>query len=85
MAKIMIVPTKDYEILKKYLQPSVVLIPESILTSFPPEAQAKARELVWRGDIDYDFGGEPDISMDVILNEGSYTYAELLGSEGGDD
>lgn len=85
MAKIMIVPTKDYEILKKYLQPSIVIIPEPALASFPPKAQAKARELVGCGDVDYDFGGEPDISMDVILNEGSYTYTELLGSEGGDD
>ena len=41
MAKIMIVPASDYEVFKKYLFPSVVLIPEHFLNTISPEAKNK--------------------------------------------
>lgn len=87
MTKVMIVPASDYEILKKYLDPAVVLIPETILSSFPPEAQKKALELSEAGTY-YDFGGEPSINMDIILSKDAYAYNELLRKEdedGGSD
>ena len=84
MAKVMIVPASDYEILKKYLDPAVVLIPETILSSFPPEAQKKALELSEDGAY-YDFGGEPGINMDVILCKDSYAYNKLLQTEDKDE
>ena len=45
MAKIMIVPASDYEVFKKYLFPSVVLIPEHFLNTISPEAKNKVQEL----------------------------------------
>lgn len=78
MAKIMIVPASDYEVFKKYLLPSVVLIPESFLNTIPPEAKNKVQELEQCEDVYYDFGGEPDINMDIVLCEDSYAYNELI-------
>lgn len=85
MAKIMIVPTADYKILRKYLHPSVVLIPESTLNTISPQVQAKARTLEQCEDVPYDFGDEPDIRMDVILCEESYACSELLLDKGEDE
>ena len=75
MAKIMIVPASDYEVFKKYLFPSVVLIPEHFLNTISPEAKNKVQELE---DVHYDFGGEPDINMDIVLCEDSYAYNKLI-------
>lgn len=82
MAKIMIVPASDYEVLKKYLFPSVVLIPEPFLNTIPPEAKNRVQELERREDVRYDFGGEPDIGMDIVLCKDSYAYNELIQGRG---
>ena len=78
MAKIMIVPASDYEVFKKYLLPSVVLIPEHFLNTISPEAKNKVKELERCEDVHYDFGGEPDINMDIVLCEDSYAYNKLI-------
>lgn len=81
MAKVMIVPNEDYNILKKYLgveDGKLVLIPESSLISFPPAAQTRCRELTNVDDVVYDFGDEPDICVDLVLSEDSYAYGVLI-------
>lgn len=79
----MIVPTEEYNILKKYLgandKVGLVLVPEESIRSFPPIAQAKCRELAYEEDVPYDFGGgDPDIQIDLILSQESYAYGDLL-------
>lgn len=80
MAKIMIVPTADYNILKKYLGAGVglVLVSEESLRSLPSAAQSRCRELEKEDDVPYDFGGEPDVCIDFIHCTDSYAYGELL-------
>jgi len=82
MAKVIIVPTEDYNILKKYFGASregcLVLVPEKALNSFSTAAQARCRKLAAKSDVQYDFGGEPDVCIDLILCEDSYAYGALL-------
>lgn len=86
MTKLMIIPAEEYKILNKYLFSDVILIPEPALNALPPEAQAKAQELAKCGDIPYNFGGNADISVDIIFGKFSRAYEELLRdkSEGAD-
>lgn len=81
MATIKIVPTKDWEILKKYLYAdnygAVVLVPEENLQNFSDE-QAETLRSNDNGDTFYGFGGEPDIAIDVMKSPGTFCADEIL-------
>lgn len=83
MAKLVIIPEEDYDVVKKYLPSSgfpdsVVLVPETVIegSDFPAETAAKLRELDGQ-PIDYDFGGEADLFVDVITDKDHYALASL--------
>lgn len=83
MAKLVIIPEEDYDVVKKYLPSSgfpdsVVLVPETVIegSDFPAETAAKLRELDGQ-PIDYDFGGEADLFVDVIPDKDHYALASL--------
>ena len=82
MSILKIVPGKDYQVLMDYLSdPGVVLLPESVLAGFPPEIQRKFRRMDQEGQIDYDFGGDPEVYLDVIRNDWGYAYKTLAAAE----
>ncbi len=82
MAILKIVPEEDYKILMEYLsEPSVVLLPESVLAKFSPDVQRKFRQLEQEGQVDYDFGGDPDTYVDVIRSDWGYAYRTLTAAE----
>lgn len=82
MAKVMIVPVADYKVLKKYLGADpcgrLIIVPEDALNSFPPKARAECRKQASKDDIPYDFGGEPDVCIDLVLCEDSYAYGVIV-------
>ena len=82
MAILKIVPEEVYQVLMEYLSDSdVVLLPESVLAEFSPEIQRKFRRMDQEGQIDYDFGGDPDVFVDVIRSDWCYAYRELVATE----
>lgn len=79
MAKITIVPDKDWDAIYDYLH-NGVLIPEHVFNSFSPEEQRAIKE----ANLDnYDFGGDADAWIDTILSRDSYAaraaFEEVLG------
>ena len=83
MAKLIIIPEEDYNVVKKYLPSSgfpdsVVLVPETVIKGldFPVETASKLRELDGQ-PIDYDFGGEADLFVDIITDKDHYALASL--------
>ena len=86
MAILKIVPEEIYQLLMEYLSdPGVVLLPESVLADFSPEIQRKFRRMVQEGQVDYDFGGDPDVYVDVIRSDCCYAYKTLAEAEAEDD
>lgn len=82
MAILKIVPDKDYQVLMEYLSDSdVVLLPESVLAGFSPEIQRKFHRMDQEGQVDYDFGGDPDVYVDVIRSDCYYAYKTLAEAE----
>ena len=82
MAILKIVPEEVYQVLMEYLSDSdVVLLPESVLAEFSPEIQRKFRRMDQEGQIDYDFGGDPDVYVDVFRSDWCYAYRELVATE----
>jgi len=81
-----IIPDKDWETIRKYFGYAgvgrAVLIPETVFRNLPKSMKAKAKELSKTGTCDYNFGGEADIMMDVILSPSEYAAYELLANEG---
>ena len=79
MVTLKIVPYEDYEVLMRYLdEDGVVLLSEAVLETFTPDVQGKFQELA-DGELDYNFGGEPDLYVDVIRSNCGYTYQTLIG------
>lgn len=78
--KLKIVPQKDWDILRKYLDAEgVVLVPES--------NQAGIKRLVNHDihddeDIYYDFGGDANVWVDIAFDEDSYPINELCDDSG---
>lgn len=82
IARLYIVPEGHWEILRKYLDTrAVVLLPECVLKEFSSEKQAALRVLSEQMNLDYGFGGEADVDLDIILSPGAYAIGELLGDE----
>lgn len=85
MAKIKIVPTKDWEVLRNYLGAlGVVLIPEQAMNAMPEKQQEKLKELDG-SDVDYGFGGEPTVMVDIVYDKDAYFMGEIIGEEDDDD
>ena len=85
MVTVKIVPKEDYAVLMRYLdEDGVVLLSEAVLETFIPEVQERFREIE-DTPIDYSFGGEPDIYVDVIRGEHGYAYQMLAGDEEDDN
>ena len=81
MAILKIVPEEVYQVLMEYLSDSdVVLLPESVLTDFSPEIQRKFRRMDQEGQIDYDFGGDPDVYVDVIRSDWCITTPSICSA-----
>lgn len=79
MVKFAIISDEEYAVLSKYTDAAgAVLLPAHILKTFSPDVQAQFQALHEEGVVDYDFGGDPDVVLDVILSAGSYAYNELL-------
>ena len=81
MAKLKIVPEKDWKILREYLYAddggAVVLVPENSLEKFPKSSAQKLQD--HDGDfLDYTFGGEPDIVLDIVTDPQSYAGEAIL-------
>lgn len=78
MATFMLVPEKDWEVLKKYVangDPCVVLVRESV---------AREIDMVLPVEIDYDCGSDPDVWIDVAHNTDHFairTYQEVFPDE----
>lgn len=86
MTKLLIVPSNDWDVLKKYLGASdggVVLLPKPVLDKMPSEAQTALRELNGEELDSYDFGGEPDLAVDIISSPEHYAVDCLI--ESGED
>lgn len=85
MATLKIVPKEHWEIVREYIfdDNAVILVPQENLNDFPEE---KAKMLLEGNEecIDYDFGSEPDIVVDVLSSPNSFcanTVLELLAQE----
>lgn len=79
MATVKIVPTQDWEVLRKYLDATgVVLIPEDAVSRFPEKDAAKIREADEFQMELYDFGGEADVWVDIIHGPDSYAAPLLM-------
>ena len=84
MAILKIVPEEVYQVLMEYLSDSnVVLLPEAVLMEFSPNLQRKFRQMEQEGQVDYDFGGDPDVCVDVIRSDWGYAYKTLAAAEDG--
>jgi len=72
-----IVPDKDWDIIRKYIDcESVILVKESLIK----ELNLDEDEVIDHGD-GYDFGGEADIWVDVVSNEGHFFLQEMMNKE----
>ena len=82
MAQLKIVPKEDWSILDKYLHRStdVVLVPEEALLNGSLGSMTSKME----GYVDYSFGGDPDIRVDILDEFPSFQASEL-GLGGFDD
>ena len=86
MARITIVPEQDWNVLRKYLgETGVVLIPEHAMNTMSEKKQEKLKELDGKYVDDYGFGGEPDVMVDIVLTEDAYFIGEIIGEEDDDD
>lgn len=78
-AIVKIIPQKDWEVVKKYLgeDEGCVLIPESVLRELPEESR---KELMDLSDsmVEYDYGGDADVWVDIVRSPDAYFLRKLL-------
>lgn len=88
MATLKIVPKEHWEILRKYLcdddGESPVLLPEDNLKKFSEENAAILREHDGKY-IEYDFGGEPDVVLDIIRTPDCYAGRAIMAPLAGEE
>lgn len=78
--KLKIVPQKDWDILRKYLDAEgVVLVPESNQVGIKRLANHDIHD---GEDIYYDFGGDANVWVDIAFDEDSYPINELCDDSG---
>lgn len=82
MASILrLVPQKDWEILEKYLSGNegCVLIPETLVESLPQKQQERLQKSDC-GLVDYDYGGEADVWVDMVQSPDAYFLKDFFGN-----
>ena len=81
MATLKIVPKEHWEILRQYIRSNdygaVVLVPQEKLNE-STEVESKLLQEANDACIDYDFGGEPDIVIDVLDRADSFCAGEVF-------
>ena len=85
MAQLKIVPKEDWDVLDTYFHrgADVVFVPEeALLNGSLGSIASKVRDL--EGYVDYNFGGDPDIRVDILDEFPSFQASEL-GLGGFDD
>lgn len=88
MTVVRVVPKDEWAVLEKYFSQGtgVVLIPESDLERFFPQAMAEAVKSKDKTEYDYDFGGgDPDFYVDIATTSSHYAIQSLLEDEVADD
>ena len=78
-AVLRLVPQKDWEVLKKYLSGSegCVLIPETLLYSLP-ENQRNRLQGSDSSLVEYDYGGEADVWVDMVQSPDAYFLKDFF-------
>lgn len=88
MATLKIVPKEHWEILREYLCDddggAPVLVPEDNLKVFSEKNATILREHNGKF-IEYDFGGEPDIILDIIRTPDSYAGRTVMACLTGEE
>ena len=93
MAIVKIVPKEDWKILRKYINGGIftsgmVLVPEKVYEKEDDGEVKQFLQAINGKAIDYDFGGDADVWVDVIL-ESSHTFIchieDTLKEKKGDD
>lgn len=79
MATIRIVPKSDWEVLKRYMESNMILIPETTLEQMSNDEQVKLRQMD-KEEICYDFAGDADIWMDIAACPNSYCIQKIKES-----
>lgn len=78
-AKIKIIPPDEWAIIQEILSdPGLILIPEENLAKFSPEDRATLTDMA-EEMVDYNFGGESDIWLDIVRDRTSYAALHILG------
>lgn len=75
MAQLRIIPREEFDQLAKLLGATGGPLKGCVLM---PDDLAKELEIV-EGEYDYDFGGDPDVMVDLVFNEDHYFIGKLLG------
>lgn len=80
-AIVKIVPKEHWEILRKYLNSGeIVIIPEEVVKQLSKEQQDTIYGM--DGDsVDYNFGGAPDIYLEIVTNPGHYFLCGIFEEE----
>lgn len=73
---IKIVPTELWEKMSEYLSEDAILVPEPTLQEMTKKNQDLILNNVGKS-VDYDFGGEPDIRVDIVDNDMHYVFDAL--------
>lgn len=79
MNKVKVVPQALWNQMREYLEDGV-LIPEDVFQSLSDSTKDRIEtvDLSTVGKYGYDFGGEPEIRIDVIYGPDSYALGEIL-------
>ncbi len=73
-AYVKIVPEKEWEIIKSYLgEEGTVLIPEQVFNQLTDEQKEKITDMNNKL-VNYNFGGEADIWLDVVRSPDAYFF-----------
>lgn len=78
-AYVKIVPAKDWNNIKEYFDGNegCILVPEDVLKELSREEQDQIREMD-QELMEYDFGGEADIFLDIAQSTQSYCLQSVL-------
>ncbi|MFR4988932.1 hypothetical protein [Anaerotruncus colihominis] len=80
-ALVRMVPREDWEVLKKYLTDTegCVLLSESVLEGLPKE-QREQLQTVDNCLVEYDYGGDADIWVDMVQSPDAYFLKDFFGN-----
>lgn len=80
-AYVKIIPAKDWNIIKEYFDGNegYILVPEDVMNELPKEEQQQLKELD-QTLVEYDFGGEADVLVDIAQSTQAYCLQSILES-----